>query len=390
MSGWQFVQNPGPTNLPDEVLAALGRRAVDFGTPQFAELVEGCLRDLRAVFDVAADGELFVHTASGHGGWEASLVNLFEPGERVLAPDCGRFSAAWGRTAADLGLEVQWLPGDWRRALPPEVLFDTLQADRAGRIAGVLLTHTETSTGITHDLAAQAAAVRASGHRALVVADAVASLGTTALSCADWGLDAVVAASQKGLMLAPGLAFVAVGGRARARAEEVSRHRNYWAWPGRNETDAYRRFCGTPPVQLVFALRAGLNLLAEEGLDAVIARHHRLADAVRAAVAHWSQAGAVDFHATAAEERADAVTCVQLAAGHDPRAVRARLRDEWHVFVGGGLDRLAEHTFRIGHLGSLNATMVLGVLAAVEGVFTQLHIPHQEGGVAAALRSLTA
>ena len=388
MSGWQFIQNPGPTNMPEEVLAALGRRAVEFGAAPFTELVAGCLADLGRVFDVAEGGEVFVHTASGHGGWEAALVNLFEPGQRVLVPDCGRFSLTWGNMAQDLGLEVQWLASDWRRAVSPEAVHDALAADGARTLAGVLLIHTETSTGVTNDAPALAEAVQASGHPALVVLDAVASLGTTTLSSR--AFDAVVAASQKGLMLAPGLALVAAGPRAVERAETIRSRRSYWAWPERNEADIYRQFCGTPPVQLVFALRAGLDLLLAEGLEQVIARHHRLADGVRAAVAHWcgphdGRGGGLDFYATNPQERADSVTCVRLAQGHDPREVRRRLREEWNVTVGGGLDRLAEDTFRIGHLGSLNGTMVLGVLAAIEGVLSQCQIPHAAGGVNAAL-----
>ena len=173
-----------------------------------------------------------------------------------------------------------------------------------------------------------------------------------------------------------------------ARAATVARHRSYWAWPGRSDGDTYRRFCGTPPVQLVFALRAGLDLLAAEGLEEVIARHRLLAGAVRAAVAHWAGAGTVGFFAVEPEQRANAVTCVTLRAGHDPVAVRRRLRERWNVTVGGGLDRLAAETFRIGHLGSLNEPMILGVIGAIEGAFTELGIPHTQGGSTAALRAL--
>jgi alanine-glyoxylate transaminase/serine-glyoxylate transaminase/serine-pyruvate transaminase len=389
MAGWQFIQSPGPTNIPRAVSAALARPAVDFASPGFAALLDGCVADLGGLLELDPDGQLYLHTATGHGAWEAALVNLFEPGEVVLAPDGGRFSAAWGRMAADLGLEVQWLPTDWTRALPPERLVDALTADRRQRISGVLLTHTETSTGITNDLPTLVRAIRACDHRALAVVDAIASFGTTPLRCAPWGVDAAVSASQKGLMLTPGLSFVAAGPRAVERAEQVRHPRSYWAWSGRNGADTYRRFGGTPPVQMVFALRAALDLLAAEGFASVLARHRRLALMVRAAVAHWSGGGALAFHAAEEAERADSVTCVQILGGHgDPVELRRCLRDSWEVAIGGGLDRLAADTFRIGHMGALNETMVLGVLAAVEGALAQCAIPHTEGGVTAALRRL--
>ncbi|MGD9755843.1 MAG: alanine--glyoxylate aminotransferase family protein, partial [Acidimicrobiia bacterium] len=279
---------------------------------------------------------------------------------------------------------------DWRRALPPERLAAALAAGRTGEIAGVLLVHTETATGVTNDVAGLVAALRGSGHRALALVDAVASFGTTELACAAWDLDVVVTASQKGLMLAPGLAIVAAGPRAVQRAMRVRRPRSYWAWPHRNDTDVYHRFAGTPPVQLVFALRAGLDLLAAEGLPAVIARHHRLAGAVRGAVEHWSGAGGLRCYASHPTERADAVTCVELLGGQDPVAVRRQLRERWHVSIGGGLSRLAGTTFRVGHLGALNEPMILGVLAALEGALPECGVPITEGGVVTAIGGLRA
>ncbi len=390
MTGWEFIQSPGPTNIPPEVLAALARPAVDFAAPEFEALVDRCLVDLRALFRLPAGGEVFVYIANGHGAWEGTLVNLFEPGERLLVPDTGVFASAWADTAAALGLDVQRLPVDQRRATPPEAIAAALEADRDHRIAGVAVTHTETATGITCDLAAIGAAMRATGHPAFYVVDAVASLGTAPLETEAWGIDAVVCAGQKGLMLAPGLSFSGASPRALARSYELQRHRAYWAWPARHQGIGYRKFCGTPPVQQIFALRVGLDLLAAEGLDAVLARHQRFASAVRAAVRCWAAGGAVELHAVEESEAAAAVTCVLLDERYDAVALRAALRDSWHVVVGAGLGPMAGRAFRIGHLGAMTEPMLLGVVGAVDAGLRSFGVPIATGALDAAIEQLLA
>jgi alanine-glyoxylate transaminase/serine-glyoxylate transaminase/serine-pyruvate transaminase len=389
MPGWEFIQNPGPTNIPDEVLAAMARRPVDFASPAFMELVDTCTADLRELCGLdGPGGDVFLYASLGHGAWEATLVNLFEPGDVVLLPETGVFAVAWGQMAADLGLELQVLPTDWRSAIRGEDVEAALRADREGRIRGVLITHTETATGVTSDLTEVRDAIRAAGHPAFSVVDAVASLGTAPLHMNDMGIDVVITASQKGLTLSPGLAFTAVSERALAHSHTVRRPRAYWSWPPRHAGVGYQKFCGTPPIQQLFGLRAGLDLLRAEGLEQVIARHHRLAGAVRAAVEVWSGAGALEFNATVADQRSDAVTCVRVAEGSDPDALRTLLRDELHVSIGGGLGPLLGRAFRIGHLGALNEPMVLGVVAALELALARCGIPYEPGGATAAIDHL--
>ena len=288
MTGYEFIQNPGPTNMPDEVRAALGRRAVDFAAPEFEAMVQTCFDDLAALFGTS--GEVVVYSTLGHGAWEATLSNLFDLGDVALLPETGVFASVWGQMAADLGVEVEMLPTDWRSAITPESVHDALVADTERRIKGVLVTHTETATGVTSDLDAIGEAIRASEHPALYIVDAVASLGTSPLHMDRSGIDVALSASQKGLMGAPGLGFTAVGARGAQRCHEVTRPRAYWSWLTRLGATGYQRFCGTPPEHHLFALRASLDLIAAEGLDDVIARHHRLAGAVHAAVEHWSGA----------------------------------------------------------------------------------------------------
>lgn len=389
MAGWHFIQSPGPTNIPSPVLAALARPPIDFAAPEFMALSDGCVADLRTIVGLpAGTGELLLYAGLGHGAWEATLVNLFEVGDRVLVPEAGFFAARWGRMATDLGLEVAVLPGDWRRAAPIDDVLAALEDDHHHDIAGVLITHTETATGVTLDLAAAAAAIAATGHPAMVVVDAVASLATAPLTMADGGIDVVVASSQKGLMLTPGLSLTAMSDRALERSHHVTRPRAYWSWPARHAGVGYERFCGTPPIQQIFGLRAGLDLLADEGLDAVLARHHRLAGAVRAAVQHWSGAGALELNATEPTERADSVTCIRVADGVDVNRLRAELLDHWNVAIGRGLGQLEGRAFRIGHLGWLNEPMILGVLGAVEAALARCDIAHTPGGTTAAISHL--
>jgi alanine-glyoxylate transaminase/serine-glyoxylate transaminase/serine-pyruvate transaminase len=389
MPGWEFIQNPGPTNIPDEVLAAMARRPVDFASPDFLDLVERCTADLREVCGLTdPGGDLFIYASLGHGAWEATLVNLFEPGDVVLLPETGVFAVAWGQMATDLGLQVEALPTDWRSAIRGEDVEAALRADRERRIKGVLITHTETATGVTSDLTEVRDAIRAADHPALSVVDAVASLGTAPLHMAEMGIDAVITASQKGLTLSPGLAFTAVGSRALAASHAIRRPRAYWSWPPRHAGVGYQKFCGTPPIQQLFGLRAGLDLLLAEGLEQVIARHHRLAGAVRAAVEVWAGAGALELNATVPDQRSDAVTCVRVADGHDPDALRTLLRDELHVSIGGGLGPLMGRAFRIGHLGALNEPMILGVIATIEVAMARCGVPHDPGGATAAIDHL--
>jgi alanine-glyoxylate transaminase / serine-glyoxylate transaminase / serine-pyruvate transaminase len=312
------------------------------------------------------------------------------PGETVLVADTGMFARRWRDAAEGLGVAVQGLPADWRRPLDSTLIEEALRADREHRIKAVLQVHIETSTGLAHDVAAVRRAIDRAGHPALLVVDAIASLAVMDLPMDAIGADVVLAASQKGLMLPPGLGFVAVGERARHAAQGGGLPRRYWDWGSRRGDQPYMWFCGTPPVSMLFGLRESLTMLFEEGLPAVFARHRRLAEAARRAVGRWAEAGALDFYVQEPAARSDAVTAVAFAEGHDPDPVRLACRDELGVAFGGGIGPLAGRVLRIGHLGDLNEAMLLGAMGTLEIGLRRQGMPLGEGGLAAAVAFLAA
>ncbi len=384
--GREFVQLPGPTNVPERVLRAMSRPATDFAAPDFARLARSAIDDLRSVFGTT--GEVFAFVALGHGVWEAALANLIAPGETVLVAEAGRFARGWRIVAEAIGAKVVRIEGDPRRAVDPGAIGEALAADRERRIRAVMVVHIETSTGIVNDIPAVRRVLDAADHPALLLVDAVASLAVCPLPMDRWGVDLAIAASQKGLMMPPGLGFVAVGPRAAERAETGGAPRRYWDWRIRRGSESYEWFYGTPPVQMMYGLREALDMLFEEGLAHVLARHRRLADAVRAAVARWSEAGVIEFHATEPAERCDAVTALRLPEEAGADAIRAFCRDRLSVAFGGGLPPFEGEMIRIGHLGDLNEPTILGALAALELGFRRFGVDHAPGGVEAAIGSL--
>ena len=387
-SAREFLHTPGPTHIPDRVLNAMHRQCLDLADPELETLAVSCFEDLKSMFRTS--GEVFLYSSNGHGGWEAALANLFEPGDLVLVPEAGQFSRGWAAHAEALGLEVQATLGSWREALDPQAVEDALRADGQGRIKAVLAVQTDTATGITSDLQAIRQAIDACGHPALLVADVVASLAAAPFEMDAWGIDVAIGASQKALMGPPGLAMVAVSERTQALAAGKAGHRCYWDWRTRSQAELYRRFCGTVPEQALFGLREALDILAEEGLEAVIRRHARLAGAVQATVSVWAEAGALEFNALVPEQRSVSVTTVLVPEGVDAQAFRDFAREELKVALGGGLGPLEGKAFRIGHLGCLNEPMILGCLAGVETALLRRGIPHGEGGLRAAVESLAA
>ncbi len=383
MPGRDFIQNPGPTNIPDAVLEAFRRPAVDWADPRLARLVDGIWGDLPALFDTAT--AVVMYTSVGHGAWEGTFANLCDPGDRVLVATAGLFGLAWARMGRQLGYEVTTLPVDLRRPPSPEHVHDLLVTDlrdhgEGDRIRAVMVAHTETSTGVLADLGAIRSAIDAAGHPALFVVDAIASLGTDPLSMTDTGIDVVLAASQKGLMMPPGLALCALSERAIERSHEVTTPRAYWSWPSRLDPSAlYLRFGGTPPEQHLYALRAALDLIDDEGgLPAVFARHRRLAGAVHAAVEGWAREGPWEINAVDPTTRSAAVTCI-LSGDLDADALVATARDRFGVSLGSGMLDLTGRAFRFGHMGDLNEAMVLGALGGVELTMSTLGLPHGDG-----------
>ncbi len=381
--GRQFLQVPGPTNIPDRILNAMHRPAMDFAGPGFMDIAIDCFEQIKPLF--GTDGEVFFYTASGHGAWEAAYVNLFGPGDTVLMPETGRFSLTWGEMATSFGVGIETIPNDWRTAIDTGAMEDILRCDTGHRIKAVLAVHTETATGVTSDIQAMRAAIDAAGHPALLVIDAIASFMTTPLPMDAWGVDVVIAACQKGLMMPPGLSFTAVGPKALAATKSVATRRDYWSWDARLGMEQYRRLCGTAPEHLIFGLRESIAMLNEWGLDAVFARHARLAGAVQAAVAEWSRGGALEFNASRPEERSTSLTVVRRVDGGSAEDIRQTAREVFDVAVGGGLSHLAGKVFRIGHMGDLNDPMILGALAGIEAALIQGDVPHESG-----LRAATA
>ena len=389
MPGRYFVQNPGPTNIPDRVLEAFRRPAIDFADPEFIALADGVWEELPGIFGEA--DAVVVLTTVGHGAWESALTNTLDPGDTVLIPDCGLFGRRWAMMARDLGYEVVSTAPDLRQPTDPAEIAEILGADTAHRIRNVCVVHTETSTGAVTDLAAVRAAIDDTGHPALYVVDGVCSLGTEPLRMREWGIDVVVAASQKGLMMPPGLSFCALSERALERNRSAETPRFHLAWePRLEEGHVYKRFGGTPPEQHMFALRAALDMIAETGgIDASVARHRRWAAAVHAAVDGWSSGGPWEINIAEPKHRASSITCVRtgnIAAG--PLIETAR--DRFNVSVGSGMmTEMEGRAFRIGHLGDLNEPMLLGALGGLETAMQVLGLPHGHG-LPAAVASLAA
>jgi alanine-glyoxylate transaminase/serine-glyoxylate transaminase/serine-pyruvate transaminase len=386
--GYHFFINPGPTNIPDGVLRAMDRGAIDFNGAQFRAIAEECIAGLKRVFKT--DQTILSYTASGHGAWEAALVNLFSPGDQVLVVESGYFSLNWGMRGEAFGLEVETLANDWRTAADPAKLESRLREDREHAIKAVLVVHNETSTGVVNDIAQLRRAIDAARHPALFLVDTISSLASMDFRMDEWGVDVTVAGSQKGLMLPTGMAFTGVSARAIAAAAEAKLPRVYWDWRRLLGTSAQAHWNGTVPVHFFYGLQEALRMLEEEGLDNVFARHHRLAEATRRAVRAWRQNDGPEIFASDPRAQSDSITAVQLPEGYDADEVRQIALDKFNVSLGGGLDRLRGHVLRIGHLGDLNEPMILGAIAAIEMALELTGVPHGRGGVQAAMDYLVA
>ena len=387
LPGHRFLHSPGPTRVPDEVLHAMSRQPMDLADPRLDLCIAACESGLKRLLQTDAS-DVYLYAANGHGAWEAVIANLIAPGQTVLVPGTGHFSESWAVQTEAMGGRVVRTP--WVEGLPidPAEIEALLRADTAHEIVAVFVVHTDTASGITNDLAALRAAMDRSGHPALFVIDVVASLGAAPFAMDALRADVALGASQKGLMVPPGLAFVAVNARAMETSRRNTTPRFYWDWQRRQSPLVYRKFCGTPPQSLVFALEASLALIALEGVDQVLARHRRIADAVHAAVECWSEAGALRFFATVPTSRSVSVTTIAVGEGVDPEAMRSIARERFQVAVAGGLGPLTGRAFRIGHLGDMNEAMILGCLAGIEAAMTVQGIPFGRGGVDRAISQL--
>ena len=381
--GTHFFINPGPTNIPDRILRAMDRGSIDFNGAQFRAIAEECFAGLKRVFKT--DQTILAYAASGHGAWEAALVNLFSPGEKLLVVESGFFSLNWGMRGEAFGLEVETLPNDWRIAADPAKLESRLREDREHAIKAVLVVHNETSTGVVNDIAALRRAIDASRHPALFLVDTISSLASMDFRMDEWGVDVVVAGSQKGLMLPTGMAFTGISARAIAATAGAKLPRVDWDWRRLLGGSAQSVWNGTAPVHFFYGLQEALRMLEEEGLDEVFARHHRLAEATRRAVRAWRQNDGPEIYAVDPRAQSDSITAVQLPDGCDADKTRQVCLDKFNVSLGGGLDRLRGRIIRIGHLGDLNEPMILGAIAAIEMAMELTGVPHGRGGVQAAV-----
>jgi alanine-glyoxylate transaminase/serine-glyoxylate transaminase/serine-pyruvate transaminase len=386
-AGRQFLAIPGPTNIPDEVLQAMHRPAVDIYSEPLIALTDSLLHDLSAVF--ATSGKSYIYIANGHGAWEAALTNVLSKGDKVLVLESGMFALAWGDAAARLGVEIEVLQGDWRHAVPPEQVEARLRKDTGRPIKAILAVHIDTSTGILTDIAAIGDVIKAVGHDALFMVDAVASLGCVPFEMDAWGVDVAMSGSQKGLMTPPGLSFVAASDHANDAHQKAGLRTPYWDWTVRDGESHYQKYAGTPPEQLIFALRRALDMLFEEGLDNVFLRHRLLAEAVRRAVSVWQKGKVIQFNVAEPGERSDAVTTILLNNGCDPRLLIDYCNFKCGVALGRGLGKLNSKAFRIAHMGHINAPMVLGTLGVIEMALGALRIAHGTGGVDAAIEWLS-
>jgi alanine-glyoxylate transaminase/serine-glyoxylate transaminase/serine-pyruvate transaminase len=383
-AGRHFLQIPGPTNVPDRVLRAIDFPTMDHRSPDFAGLGKACLAGMKRVFQ-SVRGEVVIYPASGTGAWEAALVNTLSAGDRVLMAETGHFATLWQKLAARLGLQVEFLPGDWRHGADPEAIEKRLRADGEKSIRAVCVVHNETSTGVVSRIGEIRKAMDASGHPALFMVDTISSLASLDYRHDEWGVDVTVAGSQKGLMLPPGLSFNCISPKALAAAKTAGLPRSYWAWDEMLANGKNGYFPYTPATNLLYGLREALAmLLDEEGLDAVFARHQRHGEATRRAVRGWG----LEVLAQDPREYSGSLTAVLLPAGHDADRVRKVILDAFDMSLGTGLGKLAGKVFRIGHLGDFNDLTLMGTLAGVEMGLALAGVPAKKEGVQAAMEYL--
>ena len=378
-SGRQFLQIPGPTNVPERVLRAIDQPTVDHRGPEFAEMTHGLLEGLKRVFKCS--GPVIVFPASGSGAWEAALVNTLCAGDTVLMAETGWFAQLWRDIALKMGLKVEFIPGDWRHGADAQAIGTRLAADAARVIKAVAVVHNETSTGVTSDIAAVRTAMDAADHPALLMVDTISSLGSIDYRQDEWGVDVTVGGSQKGLMLPPGLGFNAVSHRALEAAAHATLPRSYWDWDAVLEANRAGFYPYTPATNLLFGLEAALAMLFEEGLEQVFARHTRLAEATRIALRAWD----LENLSVNPQEHSNSLTAVLMPEGHDADALRRVILERFDMPLGTGLGKVKGKVFRIGHLGWFNDLMMAGTLCGVEMGLTLAGVPFRPGGVQAAL-----
>ena len=381
-TGRHFLQIPGPSNIPDRVLRAIGRPIIDHRGAEFAKLAMEVLEGLRSIFQTIS--LVVMYPSSGTGAWEAALVNTLSPGDRILIFETGHFSQLWGKLAQKMGFQMECVPGNWRAGAAPGELESRLHSDKGHAIKAVLVVHNETSTGVTSGIAELRRVMNRAGHPALLMVDAISSLGSIDYRHDEWEVDVTVGASQKGLMNPPGLSFTAVSKKALSATKTAKMPRAYWDWQGMLKSSDTGFFPYTPATNLIYGLQEAMRMMREEGLANIFRRHEHHAKAVRAAVWEWG----LEIVCSLPHEYSSTVTAVFTPHGHDADQLRATILDHFDLSLGAGLGKLAGKVFRIGHLGHFNDLMLMGTLSGIEMGLRLAGIPHKKGGLLAALDQL--
>ncbi len=381
--GRHFLHIPGPSPLPDRVLRAMDTPIIDHRGPEFAKLAKRVLEGIKTIFKTAKP--VIIYTATGTGAWEAALVNTLSPGDRVLMVETGQFATLWKRMAESIGLKPEFIATDWRTGADPNAIEDHLRKDGNKEIKAVCVLHNETSTGCLSPVAEIRKAIDAAGHPALFMVDTISSLASTDYRHDEWGVDVTVGGAQKGLMLPPGMSFNAISDKALAASKTSKLTKSFWAWDDMLNMNKIGFFPYTPATQMLQGLAVGIDMLHEEGLDNVFARHHRLAEATRRAVRGWG----LDIMCRDPKYYSPTITAVMLPEGHDADAFRNLALDHFNISYGASFGRYTGRYFRIGHLGDINETHMIGALGATEMGLALAGIPHKKGGVQAAMDYLT-
>ena len=383
LPGRHFLQIPGPTNVPDRFLRAIDQPTMDHRSPAFARLGLRVFDGLKWL--LRSSGPVVIYPASGTGAWEAALVNTVSPGDTVLMYETGHFAQLWRGLASRLGMKPEMLAGDWRMGIAYDRIAERLKDDAAHSIKAVCIVHNETSTGCASRIVEARHAIDDARHPALLLVDTISSLGSMDYRHDEWGVDVTVGCSQKGLMLPPGLSFNAISEKALSVCAKVQSPRSYWAWDEMIKANETGYFPYTPPTNLLYGLAEAVDMLREEGLDAVFARHRRHGEATRQAVRGWG----LEVFCKNPDHYSDSLTAVLMPEGHSADEFRRIVREKFNMSLGNGLSKLADRVFRIGHLGDFSDLMLAGTLAGIEMGLDLASIPHQAGGVQAALGFLT-
>ncbi len=382
-TGHHFLQIPGPSTVPDRILRAIATQTIDHRGPDFAPVGRKALEGMKEIFQTSSN--VFIYPSSGTGAWEAALVNSFSPGDKLVMFETGHFAMLWQKMARKIGLDTEVIEGDWRSGADPQRIEDRLRADTAREIKAVCVVHNETSTGSVSPIAEIRKAIDAAGHPALLMVDTISGLASLDFRFDDWGVDVCVSGSQKGLMLPPGLSFNAVSPRALDNNRSAGLQRSYWDWQDMIGPNEKGYFPYTPATNLLYGLNEALDMLHEEGMENVFARHARHGAATRAAVRAWG----LDVLCNRQGQESGVLTAVLMPEGHSADAFRAVALKNYNISLGNGLSKVADRVFRIGHLGDFNDLMLAGTLSGVEMALEKAGVPHEKGGVAAAMEYLS-